>query len=80
MENYGYEPKSSEPIISQLLHWMKYFEDEYSMLVSSDRHTFVVILVNWLTEKMICCFILRSFCGGIRKCYIYATICKIPTF
>ena len=52
MENYGYERKSSESLFSQPLLWMKYFENEYSMLASLDRHTFALILVNWLTEKM----------------------------
>ena len=41
-----------------------------------------MILVNWLTEKMImiCCFISRLFSSGIMKCYISGIICKIAIF
>ena len=38
------------------------------MFVLYDRHNFVLILINWLTEKMlICCFISRSFSSRIMK-------------
>ena len=64
---------------------MKYFENEsciFSMFALMDRNKFVLILVNWLSEKMImiCCFISRSFSSGIMKCYISEAICKIAIF
>ena len=36
-----------------------------------------LILGNWLTEKIICCFISRSFSGVIMKCLMSETICKL---
>ena len=62
---------------------MKYFENEscvFSMFVLQDRHKFILILLNWLTEKMICCFISRLFSSWVMKCYIYWSICKIAIF
>ena len=51
------------------------------MFVLKDRHSFVLILVSWLTEKvvMIYCFISGSFSSGIIKCYMSWAICKIAT-
>ena len=83
MENYGCEPKFSQSLTSLTLLRMKYFENEsciFSMFVLWDRHEFVSVLVNWLSEKMICCFISKSFSSGIMKCYISGTICKIAIF
>ena len=71
MGNYRYEPKSAQFLTSKPLLRMKYFENKsciFSMFVSSDRHKFVLILVNLLTEKIICYFISRSFSNGIMKC------------
>ena len=63
---------------------MKYFEYEsciFSMFVLLDRYNFVLIQVNWLTNKMlISCFISRSFSSWIMKCYISGTIYKIVIF
>ena len=46
------------------------------------KGNFILILVNWLTEKMImiCCFISRSFSSGVMKCYMYGSICKTAIF
>ena len=83
MGDYEYEPKSSQSLTSQPLFRTKYFENEsyiFSMFVFQDRHKFVLILVNWLTEKIICYFISRSFSCGIMTCYISGTMCKLAIF
>ena len=43
-------------------------------------HWININLFWFLTEKIICCFISRSFSSGIMKCYISGTICKIVYF
>ena len=55
MENYGYEPISSQSLTSQSLLMIKYFENEsciFSMFVSQDRHNFVLILVDLFQENV----------------------------
>ena len=55
MGNYEYEPKFSQSLTSQPLLRMKSFENEsciFSIFVLQDRHKFVLILVNCLTEKI----------------------------
>ena len=57
MEIYGYKLKSLQSLTSQPLLRIKYLENGSCMLVLQDRHNFVFILVNWLTEKMIIMFL-----------------------
>ena len=65
------------------LFTIKYFENESCIFPCLFYWIdILLILVNWLTEKMlmIYCFISRSFSSGIMKCYISGTICKIAIF
>ena len=84
MDNDGYEPKSSQSatlwLPSSCLGWkiLKMSLVDFPCLFY--RIKFVLTVVHWLSEKMICCFISRSFSSGIMKCYISGTICKIAIF
>ena len=84
IENCAYEPKSAQSLTSQPLFIMKYFENKshrFFMFVLQDRYQFVLVLVNWLTEKiiMIYCFIsMECDCHIFSKYLVFQM--KNPVF